>query len=70
MLLSLSPLKAANTSDMNNNAQVTGELPYLQDHKSLMLCGPSFHCVVHLTSTAVDNYFHHDLTLFVVFLSD
>jgi len=37
VLLSLSPIKAANTSVMKNNDQITGELPYLQDHKSLTL---------------------------------
>jgi hypothetical protein len=37
MLQSLMPIKAANTSVMPNNDKVTGELPYLQDHKSLML---------------------------------
>jgi len=35
--LSLLPKKAANTSVMHNNDQVTSELPYLQDHKSLTL---------------------------------
>jgi len=42
VLLSLLPIKAASTSVMHNNDQVTGELPYLQDHKSLMLCWRSF----------------------------
>jgi hypothetical protein len=37
-LLSFWPIKAANISGMYNNDQVTGELLYLQDHKSLMLC--------------------------------
>jgi len=37
MLLSLWPIKAANMSVMLNNDQVTGELLYLQDHKSLTL---------------------------------
>jgi len=37
VLLSLLPIKAANTCVMHNNDQVTGELPYLQDHKLLTL---------------------------------
>jgi hypothetical protein len=37
VLLSLLPIKAANTTIMHINGQVTGELPYLHDHKSLML---------------------------------
>jgi len=37
MLLSRLPIDAANTSVMHKNDQVTGELPYLQDHKSLTL---------------------------------
>jgi len=42
VLLSLLPMKAANTSVMHKNDQVTGELPYLQDHKSLTLRWRSF----------------------------
>jgi len=38
VLLSLWPIKAGNMSVIHNNDQVTGELPYLQDHKSLTLC--------------------------------
>jgi hypothetical protein len=38
MMLSLLPIKAPNKSVMHYNVQVTGELPYLQDHKSLTLC--------------------------------
>ena len=68
MLLCLSPIKAAHTSVMNNNDQVTGELPYLQDHKLLMLWWCSFQCIVHSTSAAVNNCFHHDPTALVVFL--
>jgi hypothetical protein len=37
VLLSLLPIEAANTSVMDNNDQVTSELLYLQDHKSLTL---------------------------------
>jgi hypothetical protein len=37
VLLSLLPVKAANTTVMHNNDQVTGELPDIQDHKSLTL---------------------------------
>ena len=35
VLLTLLPIKAAKTSVMHNNDQVTGELQYLQHHKSL-----------------------------------
>jgi hypothetical protein len=35
--LFLLPIKAANTLVMHNNYQVTIEIPYLQDHKSLGL---------------------------------
>jgi len=38
VLLSYLPINAANTSVMHKNDQVTGELTYLQDHKSLTLC--------------------------------
>ena len=41
VLQSLLLIKAANTSFMHNNDQVTAELPYLQDHKPLTLGGPS-----------------------------
>jgi hypothetical protein len=37
VLLSLLPIKAANTSVMHNNDEVTGELLYLHNHKSLTL---------------------------------
>jgi len=37
VLLSLLPIEAANTSIMYNNDKVTGELPDLQDYKSLTL---------------------------------
>jgi len=70
VLLSLLPIKAANTHVMHNNDQVTCELPYLQDHKSLMLGWRSFWCIVHSTSAAVDNCFHPHLTVLVGFLLD
>jgi len=70
MLLSGLPTKAANTSVMHKNDQVTGELPYLQDHESLTLRWRWFECIAHSTSAAVDNCFHPDLTLLVVFLHD
>jgi len=38
VLLSPFTIKVVNTSVMHNNDQVTAELPYLQDHKLLMLC--------------------------------
>jgi len=37
VLLSLLPMKAANTSIMHKNDQVTGQLPFLKDHKSMTL---------------------------------
>jgi hypothetical protein len=37
LLLAVLPIEAANTSVMHNNDQVTSELPYLQDHKSMTL---------------------------------
>jgi hypothetical protein len=43
VLVSLLPIEAANTSVMHNNDQVTGELPYLQDDKSLTLCWPTYY---------------------------
>jgi len=42
VLLSLLQINAANRSGMHKNNQVTAELPYLQDHKSLTLCDASF----------------------------
>jgi len=70
VLLSRSPTKAANMFVTNNNDQVTGELAYLQDHKSLTLRSRSFEHIVHSASAAVNHSFHHDLTLLVAFLSD
>ena len=68
--LSLLPIKAANTSVMHNSDQITVELPYIQNHKSLILRWPSFQWIVHSTSAAVDNSFHHDLNLLEVVLAD
>jgi len=62
VLLSLLPIQAANTSVMHNNDQVSGELPYLQDHKSLTLRWRSLKRILHSTSAAVDNCIHPDLT--------
>jgi len=70
MLLSLSPITAANMSVMNNSDQITGVLPYLQDHELLTLDWWSFYCIVHSISAAIDNCFHHDLNLLDVFQSD
>jgi len=70
VLLSLLPINAANTSVMHNSEQITVQLPYLQDHKSLRLCWRPFQCIVHSTSGAIDNCFHHDLNILVVFLTD
>jgi len=68
--LSLLPIKAANTSSMHYNHQVTCELSYLQDHRLLTLHWHSSQGIVHSTSAAVDICFHPDLTLLVVFLLD
>jgi len=57
-------------SVMNNSDQVTGLLPYLQNHKLLTLHWRSFWCIVHLTNAAIDYCFHHDLNLLDVCLSD
>jgi len=70
VLLSLLPIEAANTSIMHNNDQGTSELPYLQDHKLLTLHWCSFYCIIHLTSAAIHNCFHLDLTVPVGFLLD
>jgi hypothetical protein len=42
VLLSVLTMRAANTSVMHNSDQITVELPYLQNHQSLMLCWRSF----------------------------
>jgi len=42
VVLSLSPMKAANTSVMHKSNQITVYLPYFQDHKSLTLRCRSF----------------------------
>jgi len=68
--LSLLPIQAASMSVMHNNYQVTGKFPYLQDHTSLILRWRSFYYIIHSTSAAVDNCFHPDFTLSVVFLPD
>ena len=70
VLLSLLPIHAANMSVMTSNNQVTGELPYLPDHKLLTFCWRPFQCIAHSTSAAIDNWFYPDLNLLVVFLSD
>jgi len=70
LLLSFLPIKAANTSLMHNSNQITVYLLYLQNHKSLKHCWRSFQCFVHSTSAAIDNSFHHDLNLMVVYLTD
>jgi hypothetical protein len=48
LLRSLFPKRAANTTVMHNNGKVTGELPYLHDHKLLTLHWRSIdaHCNV------------------------
>jgi len=47
---------------MDNNDQVSSELPHLHDHKSLSLHWRSFEYIVQSTSAAVDNGFHSDLS--------
>jgi len=69
VLLSFLPIKAANTSVMHNSDQMTVQLPFLQDHKSLMLRWRSLRYIVHSISAAIDNCFYHDLNLLVIFLS-
>jgi len=68
VLLSVLPINAASTSVTHNNNHVMGELPYIQDHESLMLRWRSFQWIVHSTSAAVDNCLHPDLTSSVIFL--
>jgi hypothetical protein len=70
ILLSLLPIKAANMSVMHKNYQVTGELPYLQDHKLLTLRWGSFYRIVHSISATVHNCFHPGLTVPVGILLD
>jgi len=70
VLLLLLPIKAANQSVIHNSDQITVQLPYLQDHKSLMLCWRLFWCIAYSTSCAIDNCFHHDLNVLAVFLMD
>jgi len=67
VLQSLLPIKAANTTVMHINAQVTGDLPYLHDHKLLTLRWRSFQCIVHYTFAAVHKCFHPDLTIWQSF---
>ena len=55
---------------MHNSNQITVWLPYLQNHKLLTLCWRWFECIVHSTSAAIDNGFHHDVNFLVVFLTD
>jgi len=70
VLLSLSPINAANRCLMSDNNQVTGELSYLQDHKLSMLRWCSFYCIAHSTFAAINDCFHNNLNWLVVFLSD
>jgi len=70
MSLSLLLIKATNISVMHHSAQIVGQLPNLQNHASLTLCRGSGWCIVHSTSAAIDNCFHYDLNILVVFLAD
>jgi len=70
MSLALLPLKAANISVIHHSDQIVVQLLYLHDHKSLTLRWRSFWSIAHSTSAAIDNGFHHDLNILVVFLSD
>jgi len=60
VLESVVHIKAANMSVMHNSDQIIVQLPYLQDHKLLTLYWRSCQYIVHSTSAAIDNYFHHD----------
>jgi len=70
MLLSHLHIKAANISVRHHSNQVVVQWPCLQNHKSLTLCWCSFQCIVHSTSAVIDNSFHYDLNILVVFLPD
>jgi len=70
VLLSLLPIKTANTSVRNNSDQITVWLPYLHIHKSLTLSWHWFWWIVHSIYAAIDNSFHYILNFLVVFLTD
>jgi len=77
MLLCLLPIKAANPLDMYNSNQITVQLSYLQDPKllthhwhSIDAPLPSIWCTVYSSSAPINNYFHDDLILLVVFQID
>jgi len=64
------PKKVANMSVMHNHIQITVQSPYLQDYTSLTQHRRSIWGIVHSTSAAINNCFHHDLNLLIVFLAD
>jgi len=68
--LSRLAIGAANISLMHHSDQIVVQLPYSRNHKSLTPCWPSFYCIVHSTLAAIDNSFHYDLNMLVVFPAD
>jgi len=70
MSLTQLPIKAANLSVTHHSDQDDVQLLYLHNHKSLTLRWHSFWCIVHSTLAAIDNRFHYNLTLLVIFLPD
>jgi len=53
---------------MHCSDQITVQLLYLHDYKSLTLHWRSFSCIVHSTSAAINNSFQHNLNLIVAVL--
>ena len=64
------PRKAAHILVMHYSDQITIQLTYLQNLKSLTLQWHSFQWPVHSTSAAINNSFHEALNLLAVFLTD
>jgi len=55
---------------MRNSDQITGQLPYLQDQKSLSLRWCSFKYIVHSKPAAINNWIDNCLNLLAAFLPD
>ena len=70
VLLSLLPINTANISVMYNRDQITLQLAYLHDYISLTLRWRSLECIVHSTSSAIDNCCHNDRNVLVAILTD
>jgi len=70
VLVYLLPIHGANTSVTHNSDQITVQLPYLQNRKSLTLRWRSLEYIAHSSSAAFKNSFNYDLNLLVVFLTD